>query len=82
MNINTQRIKTDVLVIGGGTAGKMAGVKVKQANHNADVLILEKANIRCGGAIALGNLAHPDVICVGVASRRHRHRKKLILERI
>ncbi|MEH1965118.1 hypothetical protein, partial [Nostoc sp.] len=32
--------------------------------------------------IALGNLAHPDVICVGVASRRHRHRKKLILERI
>ncbi|MEH1967188.1 hypothetical protein [Nostoc sp.] len=29
----------------------MAGVKVKQANPNADVLILEKANIRCGGAI-------------------------------
>ncbi len=51
---DTQRIKTDVLVIGGGTAGTMAAIKAKQANPDAAVLILEKANIRRSGAIAMG----------------------------
>jgi succinate dehydrogenase/fumarate reductase flavoprotein subunit len=50
----TQRLQTDVLVIGGGTAGTMAGIKAKQANPDGDVLILEKANIRRSGAIAMG----------------------------
>ncbi|MBW4434478.1 MAG: fumarate reductase/succinate dehydrogenase flavoprotein subunit [Pelatocladus maniniholoensis HA4357-MV3] len=54
MQINTQRIQTDVLVIGGGTAGTMAAIKAKQANPDGDVLILEKANIRRSGAIAMG----------------------------
>lgn len=52
--MNTQRMKTDVLVIGGGTAGTMAAIKAKQANPEADVLILEKANIRRSGAISMG----------------------------
>lgn len=52
--MNTQWMKTDVLVIGGGTAGTMAAIKAKQANPEADVLILEKANIRRSGAIAMG----------------------------
>ncbi|MDX1977058.1 MAG: fumarate reductase/succinate dehydrogenase flavoprotein subunit [Pseudanabaenaceae cyanobacterium bins.68] len=52
--IKTQWMKTDVLVIGGGTAGTMAGIKAKQANLEGDVLILEKANIRRSGAIAMG----------------------------
>jgi succinate dehydrogenase/fumarate reductase flavoprotein subunit len=52
--VNTQVIQTDVLVVGGGTAGTMAGIKAKQANPNGDVLILEKANIRRSGAIAMG----------------------------
>lgn len=51
---DTQRIKTDVVVIGGGTAGTMAAIKAKQANPDASVLILEKANIRRSGAIAMG----------------------------
>lgn len=54
MAINTQWIKTDVLIIGGGTAGTMAAIKAKQGNPEADVLILEKANIRRSGAIAMG----------------------------
>jgi len=54
MDIKTQRIKTDILIIGGGTAGTMAAIKAKQANPEADVLILEKANIRRNGAIAMG----------------------------
>jgi succinate dehydrogenase/fumarate reductase flavoprotein subunit len=49
-----QRMQTDVLVVGGGTAGTMAGIKAKQANPDSDVLILEKANIRRSGAIAMG----------------------------
>lgn len=53
-SFNTQRLKTDVLVIGGGTAGTMAGIKAKQASPDGDVLILEKANIRRSGAIAMG----------------------------
>lgn len=52
--MNTQVMQTDVLVIGGGTAGTMAGIKAKQANPTGDVLILEKANIRRSGAIAMG----------------------------
>ncbi len=54
MDVSTRWIKTDVLVIGGGTAGTMAGIKAKQANPDVDVLILEKANIRRSGAIAMG----------------------------
>jgi succinate dehydrogenase/fumarate reductase flavoprotein subunit len=44
LTIQTQYLKTDILVIGGGTAGTMAGIKAKQANPDAQVLILEKAN--------------------------------------
>jgi succinate dehydrogenase/fumarate reductase flavoprotein subunit len=52
--LETQWLKTDVLVIGGGTAGTMAAIKAKQANPDGDVLVLEKANIRRSGAIAMG----------------------------
>lgn len=52
--MNTQRLKTDILIIGGGTAGTMAAIKAKQANPDNEVLVLEKANIRRSGAIAMG----------------------------
>ncbi|NJK61517.1 MAG: fumarate reductase/succinate dehydrogenase flavoprotein subunit [Synechococcaceae cyanobacterium SM2_3_1] len=52
--VNTQILKVDVLVVGGGTAGTMAAIKAKQANPAAEVLVLEKANIRRSGAIAMG----------------------------
>ena len=52
--MDTQWMKTDVLIVGGGTAGTMAAIKAKQANPQSDVLILEKANIRRSGAIAMG----------------------------
>jgi succinate dehydrogenase/fumarate reductase flavoprotein subunit len=54
LTIQTQYLKTDILVIGGGTAGTMAGIKAKQAHPDCQVLILEKANIRRSGAIAMG----------------------------
>lgn len=53
-HLNTQWLKTDILIIGGGTAGTMAGIKAKHKDPTADVLIMEKANIRRSGAIAMG----------------------------
>jgi succinate dehydrogenase/fumarate reductase flavoprotein subunit len=52
--VNTQYLKTDFLVVGGGTAGTMAAIKAKQASPESEVLVLEKANIRRSGAIAMG----------------------------
>lgn len=52
--VNTQHLKVDVIVVGGGTAGTMAAIKAKQGNPEAEVLVLEKANIRRSGAIAMG----------------------------
>ena len=46
--------EVDFLVVGGGTAGCMAAIKAKQRNPEAKVLVLEKANIRRSGAIAMG----------------------------
>lgn len=47
-------IETDILVIGGGTAGTVAAIKAKEALPEGRVLLLEKANVKRSGAIALG----------------------------
>ena len=52
--MNIQYLQTDFLVVGGGTAGTMAAIKAKQVSPESDILILEKANIRRSGAIAMG----------------------------
>jgi succinate dehydrogenase/fumarate reductase flavoprotein subunit len=48
------RLEADILVIGGGTAGSVAAIKAKEALPNGTVLLLEKANVKRSGAIALG----------------------------
>lgn len=45
---------TDVLIVGGGTAGTMAAIKAKEANPELQVLVLDKADIRRSGAISMG----------------------------
>jgi succinate dehydrogenase/fumarate reductase flavoprotein subunit len=52
--MNTIEIETDVLVVGGGTAGPMAAVKAKEANPKLRVMLLEKANVKRSGAISMG----------------------------
>lgn len=47
-------VDCDVLVIGGGTAGPMAAIKAKRANPKAEVILLEKANVKRSGAISMG----------------------------
>ncbi|MEA3154701.1 MAG: hypothetical protein QOK44_2290 [Betaproteobacteria bacterium] len=52
--MNTIEMETDVLVVGGGTAGPMAAVKAKEANPKLRVMLLEKANVKRSGAISMG----------------------------
>jgi succinate dehydrogenase/fumarate reductase flavoprotein subunit len=48
------QIDCDILVIGGGTAGPMAALKAKKKNPEANVVLLDKANVKRSGAIAMG----------------------------
>ena len=47
-------INTDILVIGGGSAGCMAAIAAREAGPDLDITILEKANIRRSGTLATG----------------------------
>ncbi|MEK7703034.1 MAG: adenylyl-sulfate reductase subunit alpha [Nitrospirota bacterium] len=47
-------IDTDILIIGGGTAGCMAAVEIKEQNPSLKVTILEKAHIDRSGCLAGG----------------------------
>ena len=49
-----RNIKTDILIIGGGTAGCMAAIFAKQRAPHLDVTILEKAHINRSGCLAMG----------------------------
>ena len=51
--IKTERIKTDILIIGGGTAGCYAAMTISE-NSNANALICEKAHIKRSGCLAAG----------------------------
>jgi len=62
--------KTDVLVIGGGSAGCMAAIKAKEADPKLRVTIVEKAHIKRSGAIARGMDAMNIVVVPEVSSPR------------
>lgn len=47
-------VQVDVVVVGGGSAGSTAAIYAQQALPRARVLLLEKANIKRSGAIAIG----------------------------
>lgn len=52
--LKTRQVETDILVIGGGTAGPLAAIKAKEKNPALKVLLLDKANVKRAGAIAEG----------------------------
>ena len=52
--LNVQRLSTDLLIIGGGTAGCMAALFAKRAAPSLSVTIAEKAHIRRSGCLAMG----------------------------
>src|SRR3954467_14029036 len=47
-------VRVDVVVVGGGSAGSTAAIYAQQALPRGRVLLLEKANIKRSGAIAIG----------------------------
>ena len=51
--MKTEKISTDVLIIGGGTAGCYAALTIFE-NSDKKVLICEKAHIKRGGCLAAG----------------------------
>lgn len=52
--MKTERIKTDLLIIGGGTAGCYAALTASEENADVKILICEKANIKRSGCLAAG----------------------------
>jgi len=51
--IQVKQLETDILIIGGGTAGCYAALTIRE-HSNATVLIVEKANIKRSGCLAAG----------------------------
>lgn len=51
--IRIQKLDTDILIIGGGTAGCYAAMTIRE-HSKASVIILEKANIKRSGCLAAG----------------------------
>src|SRR4051812_22498510 len=64
----TAQVDCDVLVIGGGTAGPMAAYKAKVKNPKARVILLEKANVKRSGAIAMGMDGLNNAVIPGYAT--------------
>ncbi|MBI5789373.1 MAG: adenylyl-sulfate reductase subunit alpha [Candidatus Schekmanbacteria bacterium] len=54
MQVVTEVLNTDILIIGGGTAGCLAAVEAREKNPQAEVLIIEKAHIDRSGCLAAG----------------------------
>lgn len=53
MIIEERQLETDVLIIGGGTAGCFAALTIAE-NSDANVIVAEKANIKRSGCLAAG----------------------------
>lgn len=53
MQMKTQVLATDILIIGGGTAGCFSAITIAESS-NAKVIIAEKANIKRSGCLAAG----------------------------
>ncbi len=53
MILNLEILDTDILIVGGGTAGCFAGITIAD-NSDARVIIAEKANIKRSGCLAAG----------------------------
>jgi len=66
--MNYPVIDTDVLIIGGGSAGAMAAIRAKDQNPDQRVLVLEKGDIKYSGCIARGMDAMNIVAMPGIST--------------
>ena len=51
--LRAKKIETDILIVGGGTAGCYAALTIAE-NSDLSVLVVEKANIKRSGCLAAG----------------------------
>jgi succinate dehydrogenase/fumarate reductase flavoprotein subunit len=58
----------DVAIVGGGAAGCLAAISAKEAQPDAEVVIVEKASVRRGGSIACGMDAINVVVIPGIST--------------
>lgn len=49
-----KKLYTDILIIGGGTAGCYSAITIAEENPNVSVLVVEKANIKRSGCLSAG----------------------------
>jgi len=68
MNIDYPQLDCDVLVVGGGSAGVMAGIRAKEVRPEQEVIVLEKGDAKYSGCIARGMDALNIVAVPGVAT--------------
>ena len=61
-------LKTDVLIIGGGSAGCLAAIAAKDVDSSLDVTIFEKGHIRRSGSLATGMDALNIVVIPGIST--------------
>jgi succinate dehydrogenase/fumarate reductase flavoprotein subunit len=61
-------LETDVLIVGGGSAGAMAGIRAREANPAQKVMVLEKGHAKYSGCIARGMDALNIVAVPGVST--------------
>ena len=54
MDFRETRVKADVLIIGGGSAGAMAAIRAKEIDPSQKVVVFEKGHILYSGCIARG----------------------------
>lgn len=52
--VNIEHVKTDLVIVGGGAAGLMAGIRAREINPDASVTVLEKAHVDRSGCLAIG----------------------------
>lgn len=61
-------INTDVLIIGGGCAGSMAAINIKEYAPNLNVCLMEKGHIKRSGSVTMGMDALNVAVIPGIAT--------------
>jgi len=61
-------ISTDVLIIGGGCAGSMAAISIKEAAPEINVCLMEKGHIKRSGSVTMGMDALNVAVIPGIST--------------
>jgi succinate dehydrogenase/fumarate reductase flavoprotein subunit len=68
VKLQPETMITDVLIIGGGCAGSMAAIRIKEAAPELKVCIMEKGHLKRSGSITMGMDALNVVVIPGIST--------------